>query len=78
MHKKIKRILALAAVIIIAALYLTTLVLSLIGNEASREMLAASITATVILPVLLYIYMWLYRTFGKQDTPGEDEDRKTS
>lgn len=36
-------------------------------------MLTAAFAATVILPVLLYIYMWLYRTFGKQDNQKDDD-----
>ena len=74
MYEKIKRILAIAAVLIIAALYLSTLVLALTGGPGSGEMLAAAVAATVILPVLLYIYMWLYRTFGKTD---KDDDRQS-
>ena len=66
MHQKLKRILALSAVLIIAVLYLITFILAFTGQDGSRKMLTAAFAATVILPVLLYIYMWLYRTFGKQ------------
>ena len=72
MYQKIKRILALAAVLIIAALYLAVVILALTGGSKTRELLAAAIAATVVLPVLLYIYMWLFRVFGKKDA--EDPD----
>lgn len=67
MYQKIKRILALLAVIIIALLYLTTLVLSFFQSERSGELLMVSIVATVVIPVLLYIYLWLYRLFKGDD-----------
>ena len=73
MHQKLKRILALAAVLIIAALYLFTFIQAMTWHDGSKEMLAAAFAATVILPVLLYIYMWLYRTFGKQDDSKNDD-----
>lgn len=73
MHQKLNRILALSAVLIIAVLYLITFILAFTGQDGSRKMLTAAFAATVILPVLLYIYMWLYRTFGKQDNQKDDD-----
>lgn len=70
MYQKIKRILALAAVAVIALLYLAVLVLAFTGNEQTGELLLIAIVATVVLPVLLYIYLWLFRLFHKQ----EEED----
>ena len=55
MHQKLKRILALSAVLIIAVLYLITFILAFTGQDGSRKMLTAAFAATVILPVLLYI-----------------------
>lgn len=71
MYQKIKRILALTAVVIIAMLYLVTLVLALFQNEQTGELLMVAIVATVVIPVLLYIYLWLYRLFkGTDDDSG--------
>lgn len=70
MYQKIKRILALLAVVIIILLYLVTLVLSFFHNEQAKELLMISIVATVVLPVLLYIYLWLFRLFKG----GDDKD----
>lgn len=71
MYQKIKRILALLAVIIIALLYLTTLVLSFFRSEQSGELLMVSIVATVVIPVLLYIYLWLFRLLK-----GDEEEKE--
>lgn len=61
MYQKMKRILALLAVILIALLYLATFVLSFFRSEQAGELLMIAIVATVVIPVLLYIYLWLFR-----------------
>lgn len=66
MYQKTKRILALLAVILILLLYLTTLVLSFFKSGRAGELLMISLVATVVIPVLLYLYLWLYRTFRKK------------
>lgn len=65
MHQKIKRLLALLAVVIIALLYLATLVLSFMKDEQASELLMIALVATVVIPVLLYVYLWLLEQFRK-------------
>lgn len=72
MHQKIKRILALLGVIIIALLYLATFILSFFHYEGSEELLGVCIVATVVIPVLLYIYLWLFRLAQQRDKEKED------
>lgn len=65
---KIKRIFCLALVVIIIALYVTTFVLAIIGNEVSEKWFMASLYATVIFPACLYIFTWLVKLFsGKEE-----------
>ena len=71
MYQKIKRLLALLDVIIILLLYLSAFILSLFHNEKTEELLMISLVATVVIPVLLYIYLWLFRLFQKKS--GEDQ-----
>ncbi|MBS6397312.1 MAG: hypothetical protein KH452_09210 [Clostridiales bacterium] len=75
MYQKLKRFLALSGVAVIVLLYLTTFLLSLFQNEKTGELLMLSIVATVVIPVLLYIYLWLLRVFATpKDTPVHDPD----
>lgn len=67
MYQKTKRILALLAVVLIALLYLATFLLSFFQSEQAHELLTISLVATVVIPVLLYIYLWLFRLFRKDD-----------
>lgn len=59
--KKLKQITALVGVIVLIALYISTLVIAIRGGENSGRLLAASIYATVVLPVLLWAYTFIHR-----------------
>ena len=73
--KKIKRILALAGAILLFSLYASTLVFAFINTSVSLTFLRASIACTIILPVLIYAYVLVYRVTRKDtDTDSEDPD----
>lgn len=67
MFEKIKRILALIGVILLAGLYIITLVLAFVDPTASREWLRTAISATLVIPVLLYTYIMVYKLVKKKD-----------
>ena len=75
MYQKLKRILALTAVVIILLLYAATFVLSLLPGDQAKDLLTVSIVATVVIPVLLYIYLWLFRLF-KGDGKDQNDPEK--
>lgn len=59
--KRTKQILAILLIIILAALYVSSLVFAIIGNDRAMDWLKTSIYATIVLPVLLWIYIFLYQ-----------------
>lgn len=65
--KKMKRILALIGVVLLAGLYLATLVFALIGSPQAYGLFRVCVVLTVIVPVLLYAYMLLARALKKED-----------
>lgn len=77
--KKVKQILALAGVILLAALYISTLVLALIGSATALNLLKVAIYATIVVPVLLWAYSFIYRLLKdnnvhkKDDSPDNDK-----
>ena len=75
MYQKLKRILALTAIVIILLLYAATFVLSLLPGDQAKDPLRVSIVATVVIPVLLYIYLWLFRLF-KGDGKDQNDPEK--
>lgn len=72
--KRIKQILAIAGIILLAALYLATLILALTDNSSSMQMFYASIVATVIIPVLLWAYSFIYRLIRKNKPESDKND----
>lgn len=65
MFNKLKRIFALAGAILLACLYLTTLILAFVDPTASKDWLKASIVCTIIIPIFLYAYILIYRYLKK-------------
>lgn len=66
--KKLKQITALIGVIALIGLYVSTLVLALIGSAEAINLLKVAVYATIVLPVLLWAYSFIYRLLkGKQN-----------
>lgn len=58
---KLKRILAVSAVILILALYAGSVVCALIGSPLAQSLLMTSLFLTVVVPALLYLYTMFLR-----------------
>ena len=67
MKQKGKRIAALICVILLVLLYVATLVVSLLDFEGSDQLFASCIVA-IVLPILLWVYIWLYGKITRKDT----------
>ena len=84
--KKTKRILALAGAVLLICMYACTLIFALIDSPAAFGMLKASVTATILIPVLLYAYILVARLLkgrgiepdaeNNSDTPTDTSDKK--
>ena len=73
--KNTKRVLALVAAILLFGMYLSTLIFALIGSPHSTDLLWASVACTIILPVLIYAYLLVYR-LTRHDN--QDDHKKES
>ena len=71
--KKLKRILALFGAILLAGMYIITLILGLLSSPASKNMLMASIACTVIIPCLLYAFMLIARVLDNRNHSDKEE-----
>lgn len=80
--KKTKQILAIIGVVLLVALYVSTLVFALIGSDLATNCLKASIYATVVVPVLIWAYTMVYRLlknhYSLREDSGQDASAKTS
>ncbi|MGN0348293.1 MAG: hypothetical protein ACI4DR_02040 [Roseburia sp.] len=70
--KKTKQILALIGVILLLGLYASTLFCALSQNDNFMNLLMTSIYATVIIPILLWAYSFVYRLLKGQHDTQED------
>lgn len=57
--KKIKQISAFVTIIIIIALYITTLVLALMDNKYTQKFFIVSLFSSVFIPIMVYVMFWL-------------------
>lgn len=60
---------AIIGIILLVSLYLITLICAITDNSNSMSMFAASVFATVVIPVLIWAYTFIYRLIR-----GNDED----
>lgn len=65
--KKVKQILAIIGIILLVGLYLSTLFCALSSSDNFMNLLMASIYATVVIPVLIWAYTFIYRLIKKKD-----------
>lgn len=72
--KKTKQILALVGVILLVGLYIVTLILAITDNSGTLNMFFASVVATVIIPVLIWAYTFIYRLIH-DDKKKDSEDK---
>lgn len=75
--KKAKRILALAGVVLLVAMYAATLVFALIDSPHSFALFKASVYCTIVIPVIIYGSTLIFNNAAhKKEWPVEEE--KTS
>ena len=63
---KLKRILAVLGVGILAGMYLLCLIFALIDHPLQSSLLLASLYATIVIPVLLYVFLFVTRLLGER------------
>lgn len=70
-----KQIAALICVVILVCMYIVTLIVACLDFPNSGRLFAACLLATIGLPILLWIYMWLYSRItenSKKDKSAEE------
>ena len=69
--KKTKRVLALVGVVLLVLLYLSTLVFAILGKDFMNWLMAA-LVSTVIIPVLIWAYGFIYKLLRGDKESGEE------
>lgn len=71
--KKVKRLLAVIGILLLASMYLFTLVLALIDDPNTMDAFRASIYCTVLVPTLIWAYTFIYRLLKNTGNGRTDE-----
>lgn len=71
-NKKItsKQVVALLGVILLVALYIVTLVMAFFGS-ASGSSFMICLAATIIVPILIWLYSWIYARINNKRAIGD-------
>ncbi len=62
-----KRVLAIAAIVVLVGLYVACLVLALIHSDAAFKLLQLTLVMTVLVPVIAYVAMMFYKLSHRDD-----------
>ena len=65
--KKTKRILAALGAALLIIMYLATLIFAFMDHPATHNLFIGSLICTGVVPVLLYVYILLYKLSSKND-----------
>ena len=69
---KLKRILAIVGIVILAGMYLLSLVFAIIDHPLKSSLMSASLYCTVVIPVLLYVFLFVTRLVRKDHDSDTD------
>lgn len=71
--KKTRQVLAILGVILLAGMYVSTLIFALIDHSRTLGLLKASIALTILVPVLLYAYTLIFKLTKKDDSDSDPQ-----
>ncbi len=73
-----KRIAALLIVILLVLLYLITLIAAIIDPSASGKLFGLCLFATVTIPLLSWVYIWMYGKLTGKRTMADPPEKPSS
>ena len=71
-----KRIAAILGIVLLFGLYIVTLIVAIVDRGSSGKLFMACLIATVAVPLLLWIYIWMYGVMTNKHTIASFDVRK--
>lgn len=65
--KKVKRIAAMTGVVLLVSIYLVTLFAAFTASEHTQSFFLASAFCTIVIPIMIYIFLFVYRLVHKKE-----------
>ncbi len=72
---KLKKIFAIAGVVILLGMYLLTFISAIFATPNTHSLFLGSLAATIIVPIFLYAYMLIYKVVYKNRENQEDNEQ---
>lgn len=63
-----KQVVAMGGIILLVLLYLVTLIVAFVDNSASGKLFALCLFASIAIPFLIWIYVWMYGKLTNKHT----------
>ena len=73
-----KRVAAIIGIVLLAGMYISTLVFALIGSDLSNRLLMISLISTIAIPIVIHFIIKFYRIGHKDDADDTTESDETS
>ena len=65
--KRLKRVFAWIGILLLLGLYITTIISAIITTPATVHLFKTSIIATIFIPILVYVFMFILKMLGNKD-----------
>lgn len=72
--KKVRQILAIIGIVLLAVMYLSTIFFAIFDKSQTMGMFKASVGLTIVIPILIWLYTFLYKLISGH----KDENQKAS
>lgn len=63
-----KQVVSMGGVILLVLMYIVTLVVAIVDHSASGKLFALCLYATIAIPILIWIYTWMYGKLTNKHT----------
>ncbi len=68
-----KQVVALIGVVLLILMYIVTLVVAIVDTSASGKYFAMCMACTLIIPIIVWIYSWMYGRYSGKKVIGDPE-----
>ncbi len=68
-----KQVVAMAGVILLILMYIATLIVAIVDQSSSGKYFAVCMACTIIVPVIIWIYCWMYGRYAGKKVIGDPE-----
>ena len=69
-----KRVAAIIGIVLLAGMYLSTLIFAIIGNDLTQRLLMISLISTIAIPIIIHFIIMFYKIGHKDEEAPVDSE----